>query len=244
MIKKGTLIGIITVSLCMILICGLIFGLDYYPYTQLEIKNGYCTNMKTKLWLTDGWDAAYFYTTDIYNEINGTLIGEGNGGIGQQSNSYVISAGILSRVTDNYPYESYKGNIPSWLSSYITGSSPFWDILDNSDTNEEVDDALWTETWVECEYSSLEFIKQKPWNIKKVAQSGDYEYMTNIEIYNNSFKKINETDHFGATVGFLLIFTIMLLISLVFLLRIKYHEYTTSKEVTNNINDTEENNDV
>lgn len=240
MVKKGTLIGIIAISLCIILICGLIFGLDYYPYTQLEIKNGYCTNMKTKLWLTNEWDGAYFYTTDIYNEINGTFIGEGNGGTGQESNSYVISAGIFSRVTDNYPYESYKGNIPSWLSSYITGASPFWDILRGYNTKEKVDEVLWPDTWVECEYSSLEFIKQMPWNTKTVAQSGDYKYMTNIKIYDSSFKNIKNTDHFCATVGFLLIFIMMLLISSITLLRIECHNYITSKEITNNNNNDRE----
>lgn len=172
--------------------------------------------MKTKLQLINKRSGAYFYTADIYNEINGTFIGQDNGGIEQHENSYRISAGVISGVTDNYPYQSYKGNIPSWLSSYITSSLSFWDLLDSSNTNKQVDNSLWTDTLTECEYSSLEFIKQMPWNTKAVAQSGDYEYMTNIKIYKNTFKNIKDTDHFGTTVGFLLIFTIMIIMLFVF----------------------------
>lgn len=38
MIKKITLIAIAIVALCIILICGLTFALDYYPYAQDIVK--------------------------------------------------------------------------------------------------------------------------------------------------------------------------------------------------------------
>jgi hypothetical protein len=107
-------------------IVALIYFLDYYPLAIIEIKTGYCTNMDTTVYLTRPSDedndvmGVYYYKTDIYNSINGTYIGEGNGGTGTFNNSYGISAGINSDLTDKYPYSAYRGNIPSWLCGYVS----------------------------------------------------------------------------------------------------------------------------
>ena len=205
------------VTFVVFIITLLIYFLDYYPFTQISFNNAYCTNMKTNVYLTRASDqdhdtmGIYYYESDIYDEINGTFIGKGNGGYGTFENCYLVSAGISSDLTYRYPYSTYKGNIPAWLCSHVNHGSSLWSLEDTNDFD-MINQIIWPNKWEQCKYSSIEHIKKSPWNVPSVAQAGDYDYLTNIDIYGSTFSNLNDTDHGRAAIGFMALFGLVLCI--------------------------------
>jgi len=183
----------------------------YKPFVELELKDGYCMDTKTLSSYnakgSSGKSAAMYYETTIYDKINGTLIGESQGCYGTFSNSYFISAGITSDITKTYPYREFNGYIPSWLCSYISIESDFWDDIEGKSLT-EVDDMLWIDEWYECKYEDIE----------KLYEHGEKDYMSVIPSYSSSYESIDKTDHYQASIAFSAIFGIIPAIFIILLL--------------------------
>lgn len=187
----------------------LIYFLDYYPYTTLELKSGYCKNNK----ITSFMDSSYiFYNSEIYDEINGTFIGNSNGCTGISINSYNLPA-LGFNSFDRLPYDSVDGNIPTWLCSFEDKTSKVWDIL-NDISYENINEYIFNDEWIKCQYSSLDYIKQSPWNIEYVARSGNYDYMSVINIYNSEYYNIKETTHCEAAFVFMFVIPLLFIITI------------------------------
>lgn len=181
----------------------LIYALDYYPLTEISLKQGYCKNMVETVSIVNTLDGLnygiYYYNIDVYDNINGTFVGTANGCWGTEENSYVISAGIISPDTQTYPYSGYLDNVPAWLCSHLNKGSAFWKKLKNSKTSWKPW-SYYDTTWVPCQYGSLSFAKQSPWNVKGVAHVGTNDFMSIIPIYESKYKELKETDHYYATI--------------------------------------------
>jgi hypothetical protein len=227
-----------TIGFIGTLICGLIFILDYYPLTNISMKNGYCTNMvKTDVatHTTNGkWtikhitQGIYYYDAKIYDSINGTYIGNGNGCYGTFENSYMVSAGISSKVTNVYPYEGYNDNVPAWLCSFTSEDSSLWPLV--------LDDVnVWNVTWTPCQYGSLKDARKEPWSHDKVANVGNNDWLVTTSEYGGNHKPLNETDHYYVTVVFLALFSIILTIVILDVLLFKcirkWKEWIQAKKI-------------
>jgi len=189
----------------------LIYFLDYYPYTKLELSTGYCTNNKITLVKNRGY---IFYDSDIYDEINGTFIGKSNGCSGTEKNSYKLSV-VDTNSFREYPYESHIGNIPTWLCSFEDSYSPLWLFLDTIGlTYEDINEYIFEDDWVECQYSSLDYVKQSPWNVDSVANSGNYDYMSVINIFDSSYQNVKDTTHYNVLFVFMILIPSLSLIIL------------------------------
>lgn len=88
----------IYISWFILIVLILIYFLDYYPFTKVEFKNGYCTNTQTNIYRVYKQNGKmigiYYYDTKIYDEIDGTYIGSAQGCYGTTKNSYARSAGM------------------------------------------------------------------------------------------------------------------------------------------------------
>ena len=204
-IDKGFYVLIIFFTV-LTLIPVLIYCLDYKPYTKIELSNGYCTSMAAISYHKYSGkyeDIIYHYSADIYDSINGTFIGKSSGCMGTYSCSYIESVGTECSATGLYPYESVKDNeLPSWLCSYVDSSSTIsWNIIEDSATYD--DNIAWSNKWEPCKYGSLDSIKQKPYNVKSIAQAPNgVEYMNVINIY-GTYMAIKNTDHYYTTLVFI-----------------------------------------
>lgn len=202
----------------------LIFFLDYYPYTIIEYKDGYCKNMKTELYLTQTNkggnvnNGIYYYSTEIYDKDNITYIGLGNGCVGTSANSYILSAGITN-MDDKYPYTSMYGNVPTWLCGYVPEGTPLMDYLSQNYDDNDINEYVWPSSFEKCIYGSIKHIKKNPWNTNSVAQAGNYDYTTYIKIQTSNYVNLLYTAHCITTIFFMfltgIIFVIVFMIEFV-----------------------------
>lgn len=187
------------------LIPSLIFWLDYYPLSNITYHKGYCTNMQNVMYLDN---SIIYYNTDIYDAINGTYVGYGNGGFGTDDNSYIANAGKVSGDTHVFPYSGYQNNIPAWLCSYAISGSQLWKTLNNNnnDDDKSLVTAIWgDETWIPCKYASLKNAQKSPWNIKKVARVRNNDWLAVTSVYDSTYTPLNETDHYITAIVFMAI---------------------------------------
>ena len=213
----------------------LIYCLDYKPYTEIELSSGYCTNMTAISYRKEDTEdivyIIYHYSADIYDSINGTFIGKSSGCMGTFSCSYIESAGEKCWATGLYPYESTKDNeLPSWLCSYVDNTFTIkWKLIEDSVMYD--DSIAWPNKWEPCKYGSLDPVKQKPYNVKSIAQAPNgVKYMNVINIY-GTYTQIKNTDHYYATLTFIGLLSFITILICMFTVRNIYNKKKEEEEM-------------
>lgn len=182
---------------CLLLpILILILMLDYYPFTQIELKEGLCKNSKSVYLLNSNFGALYVYETDIYNKEN-VFIDKSFGCIGTDIASYRTTVGEYG-FNNIYPYDSITGYLPVWLCSYSSYYSNLWRLITPSIgalTYEEIDLLLWNNTEIKnCKYGKLDVFKN--YNKKKIANVENNKYMVTMDVMDDNYHQIKNTMHY------------------------------------------------
>jgi len=187
---KIYLICMFMISFGLLSIYIISFFIRYYPYLGIELNDGYCNNSNVTLFRTKGY---IFYETKIYDEINGTFIGNSSGCIGTYKNSYKLSP-TNTNSFDSRPYNSDSGNLPTWLCSFEDDNSQLWEIFETENlTNQDINEYIFGDNWNECKYSSLHSIKHNKWHNLKLS---NYDYISSINIFGGGYKSIKYSKHY------------------------------------------------
>lgn len=192
-----TLIIVNILSLIILITTTLIYYLNYFPYTKLEYKKGWCTNTKTyfiKLIETkkDKFTGLYIYETDIINNINGSFVARSQGCVVTSKDSYKLTKRMKSIVNLKNDYEINKNILPIWLCNFANEKSELWNKIDvNSKKNTDIN-LMNVNGYTSCKYTNL-------YAIKKSANVKNNDYAVDMSFYGSSFMEIKNTYHYKST---------------------------------------------
>ena len=206
----------------------LIYMLVYSSLINITYHNGVCTNIQNTVYIytPETYSGIMYYNADIYDSINGTYIGSGNGGFGTAENSYKATSLTQSKDTDVYPYAKYIGNVPAWLCSYLPSGSKIWgkiyemDDVDFYNTESLMSLSIWGDSeWIPCQYASLKHAKTG------MTQKRIDGWLVVANTDETTYKPLNKTEQYITTIFFMYFFAGLVCVCAAYILTIQFLIY-------------------